>query len=370
MAFFEKTEIEIKEEMLEKVRTNLSTKGITNFNSGGIMRGFIEIVSYFISLLYAVLNNVFLNAFAKTATGVWLDNKVSDVGITRKKGVKAQVYFTFGRNVIKDSNVKIKAGTIIKTRMNYEGKEFLYKALNETILQANIQEIDVLCEAVEIGSSYNIASGTSIIIVNTISGIDYAVLNDNKVKTYGTDDESDDELRERYFVAWSGLNSGGKDYYKALALEVDGVKEVNVFPVSRGAGTLDLVIVSETGEPSDQLILDVQNKINDNLQFDGIDVDIVKPILVSISLNIDLTVYHLSELESDYITRVTDFLNNRFLQYKVGEDFIASRLKTDLFNSFTNLKNVVLDSGDVVLTDYQLLDISISSISVTVDTEL
>lgn len=369
MAFFDVTEKEIKEDILKAVKDNLETKNITNFNAGGIMRGFIEIVAYFIFLIYSLLNDVFNNAFATTATGKWLDAKCRDVALERKIATGATIYITFGRNFIKDTNVKIKAGSLIKTKTNYKGEEFFYQVVSECILLSGGKEVDVLCSSMGTGKKYNVNANTPLILVNTISGIDYAVVGQDKTVQYAIDPESDEELRERYFLKWTSLSVGGKDYYKAIALNVSGVKTATVFPTSRGAGTIDIVITGIDGDPSDALISEVQLVVNEGLQFDGIDVIVSKPFIYPIVLILTITVYYLTNTAAEFIQAVKDVLNSYFNNVEVGEDFIESRVKKQLLNSFENIKAVSFNLGDITLNNKQFLKVTIQTVNIIIEAE-
>lgn len=87
----------------------------------------------------------------------------------------------------------------------------------------------------------------------------------NTAPTYdGYNAESDDALRERFYIALrTPATSGNKYSYKNWALEVAGVGDAEVFPLGHGENTVDIVIIDSDMLPaSEQLVIDVQSYID------------------------------------------------------------------------------------------------------------
>lgn len=80
----------------------------------------------------------------------------------------------------------------------------------------------------------------------------------------GEDEESDDDLRKRYFESLESQAFGGNQAdYKNKVEQIPGVGPVKVFPVWNGGGTVKVVIVSsEWGVPSAELVSQVQTQID------------------------------------------------------------------------------------------------------------
>lgn len=80
----------------------------------------------------------------------------------------------------------------------------------------------------------------------------------------GEDQESDDELRKRYFESLHGQNFGGniRDY-ELWVTAISGVGGVRVYPIWNGGGTVKLVIISsEWGVPASELVDLVQTQMD------------------------------------------------------------------------------------------------------------
>lgn len=98
----------------------------------------------------------------------------------------------------------------------------------------------------------------------TISGISACI---NNAPTYGGyEEETDDALRERFYEAIrSPSGNGNRASYKVWAKSVTGVGDAKVFPLAKGIGTVDVVIINDNMLPADNsLVTEVQNFIDPN----------------------------------------------------------------------------------------------------------
>ena len=123
--------------------------------------------------------------------------------------------------------------------------------------------------AVEPGSAGNAAAGTVIAMPVTIQGIG-GIVNDEAF-TGGYDQESDEELRARYYEVLQRPANGGNVYqYEQWAKAVEGVGRVFVYPTPRGPNTVDVTLVDSNGNPADSdLIAEVQAMLDPNHNGDG-----------------------------------------------------------------------------------------------------
>jgi len=96
------------------------------------------------------------------------------------------------------------------------------------------------CE--QLGSIGNTYSG-QLENIDNVSGVT-ATLTD--IITPGEDEESDDNLRARFYMQIQAPStSGNADNYKKWALEVPGVGDAKVFPLWNGNGTIKVIVVDE-----------------------------------------------------------------------------------------------------------------------------
>lgn len=123
--------------------------------------------------------------------------------------------------------------------------------------------------AVEPGSAGNAAAGTVIAMPVTIQGIG-GIVNDAAFSG-GYDEESDEELRARYYEVLQRPANGGNVYqYEQWAKSVEGVGRAVVIPTPRGANTVDVYLVDSNGDPAPaELVAEVQALLDPNHNGDG-----------------------------------------------------------------------------------------------------
>ncbi|EDR5175681.1 baseplate J/gp47 family protein [Salmonella enterica] len=121
---------------------------------------------------------------------------------------------------------------------------------------------DVPVTAIQSGVSGNLDTQVMAELVSAPMGINGRVV--VKSLAGGTDEESDGELLDRLLDIIRRPPAGGNRYdYRRWAMEVPGVSSAWVYPIRRGAGTVDIAITSAGGLASDEIIRNVQAHIDD-----------------------------------------------------------------------------------------------------------
>ena len=151
-----KTYYQIVGEMLAQVgiRTPL-----TNFNVGSVIRTLVEVYAEVAAELYAFIGDVLKQAYLATATGYWLDLKAREYGVTRKPAVKTTGAVVFRRNLPRNENFPIAAGSIVATGVDQSGNERKYFTTAQALLPAGGLEVMVPVIAEHEGKTYNVGPG-------------------------------------------------------------------------------------------------------------------------------------------------------------------------------------------------------------------
>ena len=326
---------EIINDLIEGVSTKTA---FTNFNPSAGIRNLLEVIAAPITELYQLVQLVISQSWVETATGEWLDLKVKEVGIERNPATKALVYLTFSADEAPEENVVIPADTICKSEKDEQGNEYRFYTMEEAVLEAGETSVVVLAEAEETGSEYNVGEGTISRMVTPVNGIS-AVTNidweDTSVeptvtvsylKQEGTNEETDEHLRERTIGTWETIGIGGtRTAYRTWALSVSGVIACSVlddFPF--GPGTVGVVIVGPDGEPSAQLIQNVYDYIKLRKPLTA-DVRVLGPVIETVNIElIAVRFAHASEedVEEAVLAAIEDYGAN----LQLGEGLIISRL--------------------------------------------
>ena len=177
---------------------------------------------------YARLEEILKNGFALTASGEYLDFKAAEQGITRKSGVASQVKVTITGT----------PGSVISVGDKVASDNLIFSAIeNKEINESGTADVTVICDTV--GTVGNIPAGSINHFPVTLSGI--VSVTNNEPATGGFDEETDDELRDRYFEKVSlPATSGSKYHYIQWAKEINGVGDAKCLPLWNGNGTVIL----------------------------------------------------------------------------------------------------------------------------------
>lgn len=232
-----KEQKEILNSMLERVNEEYDRA------EGGLFYDNLAPAAIEMAALYEKLDYIFLNSFAETAQGEYLDNITKEVGVFRKQATKA-------RGIVTIQGV---AGTLIPLGTKVASDTFIYLTTEEKTISTS-GTVDVPVESEERGEIYNVPKNAITLFPITIPGLNL-VTNKLPIKD-GYDGEADEELRERYyFKVREPVTSGNVYHYKKWALEVEGVGGVKVFPLWAGAGTVKVVVVNSKIQAADEELL-------------------------------------------------------------------------------------------------------------------
>lgn len=204
----------IMADMLSRVTSDVDKR------EGSVIYDALAPCAYYLAQTYFNLNNFLDLVSGDTAVGEYLDRVVADYGLARKAATYAVRKVT--------TTGAIDAGT----RWGLNGTSYMVTAL----LSTNVYS--ATCE--QAGDIGNLYSGT-LENIDNVSGVT-ATLTD--IITSGDDEETDDNLRARFFAkVQAPSTSGNADSYKEWALEVANVGDAKVFPLWNGAGTVKVLVV-------------------------------------------------------------------------------------------------------------------------------
>ncbi|HJA49079.1 MAG TPA: baseplate J/gp47 family protein, partial [Candidatus Agathobaculum intestinipullorum] len=133
-------------------------------------------------------------------------------------------------------------------------------AASETVSITGEGQVRVTCRVDGAAGNLPVHSITQMPV--TLQGISAC---DNPEPTAGGYDEEDDAAYyARYLLKIrTPATSGNIYHYQSWALEVAGVGAVQVFPLARGPGTVDIVLIDNTGQPAPpDLVQAVQDYID------------------------------------------------------------------------------------------------------------
>ncbi|MET0604184.1 MAG: baseplate J/gp47 family protein [Baekduia sp.] len=182
----------------------------------------------------------------------------------------------------------------------------------------------------------------------------------------GTNDETDEELRARILLEFEGRGAGNINDYRRWALSRPGVGRFFVNPVYAGPGTVQVVLMTSTGDPvSGAVVTDVQAFIDplvgtaDGEAPPGVTVNVTTPATVAVSVvgvvafkpgySLDGTSGTTAQ-RALIVQAITDYIDS----LEVGEDVIYDHVKAQFFRApgVLSISGVTVNAGtaDVALT--------------------
>lgn len=308
----DKTYESIMEEALEEVTSDIDKR------EGSLIYDAIGPCVYQLAQTYFKMDNFIDLVMVDTAVGIYLDRKAAEFGITRKFATAAI------RKVITTQPIGL------DTRWELNGLVYRITAIHtDTSYSAT-------CETK--GTIGNVDTGV-LTSLDNISGVTATIVG---IELYGTDEESDDALRQRvYEIASKPSASGNATDYKTWATSVTGVGDAKVFPTWNGAGTVKVLIVDNNKDINPSLEVDVAEYIEASRPI-GANVTVDSPDAKEISVSASVSLLDgttIEEVEQLFTANLKAYLHGLvFKTYSVSYAKIgAILLDTDGVSDYTGL---------------------------------
>ena len=236
------TKAQIERDMLDQVDPSLDTR------QGSMIQTALGPVAWYLEGLYMVLNQIQQNSNPSTAVGEALELLTAARNVNRTQARAAVRQGTF--------NVEIPAGSHFKTINGADSLVFTSGSLISSGDGGYVYQLT--CNTP--GSAGNSYTG-ALLPVTAIAGLTSATI--GTVITAGTDEETDDSLRSRYFLSFDTPAFGGNiSSYRQTVLALDGVGAVQVYPAWNGGGTVLCSILGDDLKPAlPATVKEVQNYI-------------------------------------------------------------------------------------------------------------
>ncbi|MCK9445030.1 MAG: baseplate J/gp47 family protein [Tissierellaceae bacterium] len=204
---------------------------------GSIIYDALAPACYELSEYYMRLRRLLQDTFAETANGQYLDLRVAEQGIKRFEATAAIKKGVFETE--SGTPLAIEIGSRFSTITDRESLNYIVTAPYEVEGQIVPGNYQLTCET--IGTAGNAYVG-NIMPISYIQGLSSAVITDLIVPA--RDIETDDDLRARYFLALKDKPFGGNiaQYVETLK-NIEGVGEVQIYPVWDGGGTVKCSVI-------------------------------------------------------------------------------------------------------------------------------
>lgn len=320
---------ELVQAILDRVPSDVDKR------EGSIIYDAVAPCAYFLVQQNFQLDNFVDLVLPDKAEGEYLDRAVAAYGITRKDATPAV------RKMVTSGE------TSLGTRWGIS--DLVYRVTD----QLDTNQYEVTCEtAGEIGNQY---SGAMQPISNEVTGIT-AELTD--IITAGTDRETDDALRSRFFVKVQiPATSGNAYHYQQWALEVPGTGAAKVFPLDDGPGTVTVLVVDDDMEISSSLPATVAEYI-ETVRPIGATVTVESPETLTITISANVLLdgsREIADVKADFEAAAESFLKaSIFTNYRISYARLSALLLdvagVEDFDGFT----LNSGTGNVMIGDKQI----------------
>ena len=309
-----------------------------------------------------LIETILPNLFLQTAKdNEFIEAKAWEHGLTRKPQESSQGHVTFYRAANVGPSLLISAGTLVQTDA-INGTVYRVISNNDVIMPENETSVLVPVTAENPGEDYNLGAGYYHVLSEAVTGISTVSNNSDWIDVLGANAETNDELKLRTrnaFTASAGWHIDA--VYLSILTERSGLNNDNIFfehEAPRGAGTANAYVLLDLGEPSTELIADLNNYINDKGHH-GHGDDMQVFAMPSTSENITITIYPHNNFSEDEVTillaEVENYIrcafreNNDYNATKTvpNSRFSFSRLGQELHKEFSGINSLGWGQGDI-----------------------
>lgn len=216
--------------------------------------------------------------------------------------------------------------------------EIFYEVTEDVITnETGVAYVVVRCQLP--GIVGNVPANQIVSFPVTLSGIT-SVMNEQAV-TNGYEEETDDDLRERYYEKLQKPGKAGNEFhYLEWARSVTGVGKAKVFPRWNGALTVKVSILDENiGVATEELIKSVTDYIETQRPFGAI-------VTVATGVELPISISAAIRIEQNYeLQDVSELLKNKIADYLKKLSYVSD------YVSYAQIGREILDVPGVV--DYQ-----------------
>lgn len=226
---------------------------------------------------------VLRQCFPQTAQAEALDHHGALRNLSRRASAKAHGEITFSVTQAAQSAIAVAEGTVCMTE---SGVRFI--TLEKGTIVAGERSCTVKAEAVECGSSGNVAAGSIVKMSVLPTGVEQCA--NEKAFSGGTEEETDEEFRTRVLESFRRLPNGANAaYYELQAENHAGVRSAKAVGRARGVGTVDVYIAAESGLPSESLLREVCEDLSGKREI-AVDLQVLAPQTEQVDVAAELTV--------------------------------------------------------------------------------
>ena len=246
-------------------------------------------------------------SFPQTAQGQYLDYHAETRALARLPAARATGVLRFSAPSAAVTDYEIEAGSVAMTT---GGARF--ETTEKATLRKGETSVDVPARAVEAGAHGNAIAGA--VHVMSVYPVGITRCENPEAFSGGSDEESDEKLRERVLESYRRLPNGANAaFYEQEALRFPNVAAAKAVGRARGIGTVDVYVSTHGGAPEEELLGEISAALQKKREI-AVDVAVKVPTEKSIDVAAEL------EAEQGWTMReITDAAQEALQAYFTGE---------------------------------------------------
>ncbi|MEN3159594.1 baseplate J/gp47 family protein [Alkalimonas sp. NCh-2] len=277
------------------------------------------------------------NLFLQTANDdQFIEAKAWEHDLTRKEASKAEGKLQFHRAASMGPSLLIPAGTVVQTDA-INGTIYRVISTTDVIMPTNITTVDVPVIAENAGADYNLGAGYFHVLAQGVTGIGSVTNGADWLDVLGSDRESNDNLKLRTRNAFTAVSAWHIDaVYRAILTQRAGLNTNNIYfehDAPRGPGTANAYILLDTGEPSAELLADLNQYLMEQGNH-GHGDDMLVMAMPGVDVAAGVTVYPYSNMLEEEVTELLAAVEN-FIRCAFRENTNYTATKTAPFTRFS-----------------------------------
>lgn len=288
-------------------------------------------------LIGVILPNLFL--LTANDDG-FIEAKAWEHDLTRKTDSKAKGKVRFNRAASSGPSLLIPANTYVQTDA-INGTVYRVLTVDDVILPQNSLSVLVPVIAENAGAAYNLGAGYLHILPTAVTGIGSVTNEAEWLDELGSDRETNDDLKLRTRNAFTAAAPWHIDaVYRSILTKRAGIDTDNVYfehDAPRGPGTANAYILLDTGEPSADMLADLNQYVMED-GFHGHGDNLLVLAMPGVDVTVGVTVYPYSYLlEAEVDTLLADIDNFIRCAFRENTDYTATRTEPFIRFSFSKL---------------------------------
>ena len=246
-------------------------------------------------------------SFPQTAQGQYLDYHAETRALARLAAARATGVLRFSAPSAAVTDYEIEAGSAAMTTGGVR-----FETTEKAMLRKGETSVDVPARAVEAGANGNAIAGA--VHVMAVYPVGITRCENPEAFSGGSDEESDEKLRERVLESYRRLPNGANAaFYEQEALRFPNVAAAKAVGRARGIGTVDVYVSTHGGAPEEELLGEISAALQKKREI-AVDVAVKVPTEKSIDVAAEL------EAEQGWTMReITDAAQEALQAYFTGE---------------------------------------------------